>query len=142
MPNQKSRSKCSDLLPVSTFCVTVACILACDQIYSYLPTSNQPGKVEVGQPLQQSVNANDFRINHCVVLLGLQQMIANGWKEGSILLGIMNLNCNPMGNQWTEMQEHLHKLVIIIDGEVSEENLHIEMGLSPMNDEGKKRFFP
>jgi hypothetical protein len=43
-----------------------------------------------------------------------------------------------MGKRWTEMQEHLGKQIINIGNEVLEENLHIEMGLSSMNDKGKK----
>jgi hypothetical protein len=61
-----------------------------------------------------------------------------GPKKGLFLSGMMNLNYNPMRNQWTEMQEHMGKLILEIAQEVLEENLQIEMGLSPPYEEDRK----
>jgi hypothetical protein len=50
----------------------------------------------------------------------------------------MNLNCNPMRKRWTEMQEQMGKLILEIAEEVLEENLEIEMDLSPSVEDDKK----
>ena len=76
-------------------------------------------------------NSTDFELNHRVIL-GLH-LSGNGRKEGSILSGMMNLNCNPMRGRWTEMQVTNSKASLEIADQVLEENLGIEMALSPLN---------
>jgi hypothetical protein len=93
-------------------------------------------KMKPGEALSSKINSTDCELNRRVVL-GLQ-MSGNERKEGYILSGIMNLNCNPMRNQWTEMQEHMGKLILEIAQEVLEENLQIKMGLSPPFKEDRK----
>jgi hypothetical protein len=75
-------------------------------------------RCKLRKPLTCHVNSTVFELNHSVVL-GLQ-MCGNSQKEGSILSGLMNLNCNPMGKRWTQIQEHLRKLILDIGNKVIE----------------------
>jgi hypothetical protein len=86
-------------------------------------------KLKPGEAFSSDTNAIDFELN-CPIVLGFQ-MSQNGCKEGSILSRMINLDCNPMRNQWREMQEYMGKLFLEIAEEVLEENLEIQTGLSP-----------
>jgi hypothetical protein len=68
-------------------------------------------------------------------MLGLQ-LCGDGRQEGNILAGMLNLNVNLMKQRWTEVQEILAKVIIKIDVEVLEENLHIECFLSRVGADG------
>jgi hypothetical protein len=68
-------------------------------------------------------------------------MSGNGQK-GYISKRLINLNCNPMRNCWcTKMQDYFGKIMLDIGDEVLEENFHIEMGLSFLNEKGKGPFW-
>jgi hypothetical protein len=84
---------------------------------------NLDKKLKPGEALSSVTNATDFELN-CWVVLGLQ-MSGNGCKEGTTLSGMMNLNCNPMWNQWIEIQENMGKLIL----EIAEEVLEARTGL-------------
>jgi hypothetical protein len=83
-----------------------------------------------GQPFATRVNAGDFMINRRLQL-GLQ-LSGDGRQEGKIIMGMLNINLNPMKRKWTEVQELIGKVIIDVGNEVLEENLHIECMLSPV----------
>jgi hypothetical protein len=80
------------------------------------------------------LNSGDFEINE-PLHLGLQ-LSGNGRHDGAILTGMLKLNVNPMPPRWTEVQESLAKAIILIGGEVLDENLHLECMHSPIGKVG------
>jgi hypothetical protein len=79
----------------------------CGSLSSIRPDLGVSSEVKIdnckpGKALTICVNAMDLELNPCVVVLGIQIMSSDGQKEqGSILSGIMNLNCNPMRKRLT-----------------------------------------
>jgi hypothetical protein len=69
--------------------------------------------------------------------LGLQ-LSGDGRQEGKIIMGMLNINLNPMKRKWTEVQELIGKVIIDVGNEVLEENLHIECMLSPVGVGGRR----
>jgi hypothetical protein len=88
-----------------------------------------------GNPHGTRVSTGNFVLNRRF-MLGLQ-LCGDGRQEGKILVGMLNLNVNPMKQRWTEVQEILTKVIIKIGVEVLEENLHIECVLSPVGAGGR-----
>jgi hypothetical protein len=91
--------------------------------------------LEDGKPYGTRVNSGDFEINRRLQL-GLP-LCGGGRQDGNIIAGMLKLNVNPMRKRWTNMQEHLGKVIIAIGCEVLEENLHIECKLSPLGQDGR-----
>jgi hypothetical protein len=144
----KSLKRCDDAQPIPPLGLEVfglACGLnfkcACGEEKSLRPDIVPAAKgklttLKEGHPYATRVNAGDFEINRRFQL-GLQ-LGGNGRQEGKILAGMLNLNVNPMKNQWTNLQEMLGKMIIEIGEEVLEENLHIECMLSPLGEGGRR----
>jgi hypothetical protein len=92
--------------------------------------------LEDGKPYGTRVNSGDFEINRRLQLV--LQLCGGGRQDGNIIAaGMLKLNVNPMRKRWTDMQEHLGKVIIAIGCEVLEENLHIECKLSPLGQDGR-----
>jgi hypothetical protein len=89
-----------------------------------------------GQPFATGVNAGDFMTNRRLQL-GLQ-LSGDGQQEGKIIMGMLNINLNPMKRKWTEVQELIGRVMIDVGNEVLEENLHIECMLSPVGVGGRR----
>jgi hypothetical protein len=62
-----------------------------------------------GQPFATSVNAGNFMINRRLQL-GLQ-LSGDGRQEGKVIMGMLNINLNPMKRKWTEVQELIGKVI-------------------------------
>jgi hypothetical protein len=91
--------------------------------------------LKLGQRFATRVNAGDFMINRRLQL-GLQ-LSGDGRQEGKIVMGMLNVNLNPMKSKWTEVQELIGKVTMHVGNEVLEENLHIECMLSPAGEGGR-----
>jgi len=89
-----------------------------------------------GDPFGTRLNAGDFEINRRFHM-GLQ-LCGDGRQDGKIIAGMLNLNLNPMKNQWTAVQELIGKVIIGVGEEILEENLHIECLLSPIGEGGRR----
>ena len=67
------------------------------------------------------------------------QLCGDRRHEGKIMASMLNLNCNPMKNKWSEdVQDIIGKVMIDVGNEILEENLHIECLLSPIGDGGRR----
>ena len=63
-----------------------------------------------GEAYGTRVNAGDFEINRRFQM-GLQ-LGGDGRQEGKIMAGMLNLNCNPMKNKWSDVQDIIGKVMI------------------------------
>jgi hypothetical protein len=89
-----------------------------------------------GKPYATRVNAGDFEINRRFIL-GLQ-LCGDGRHDAKNIAGLLNLNVNPMKQQWTNTQESIGLAIIKVASEILEENLVIECELSPMGEDNRK----
>jgi hypothetical protein len=92
--------------------------------------------LKLGQPFATGVNAGDFMMNRRLQL-GLQ-LSGDGRQEGKIIMGMLNINLNPMKSKWTEVQDLIGEVMIDVGNEVLEEYLHIECMLSPAGEGGRR----
>jgi hypothetical protein len=91
---------------------------------------------QFGKPCSTRVNAGDFELNRRLVP-GLQ-LCGNGQHDAKNIAGMLNLNVNPMKNEWTDTQELLRKAIIRVGSQVLEENLATEAEMSPVAADGHR----
>ena len=90
--------------------------------------------VREGKPYSSRTNSTEFGLNNCLAL-GLQ-LSGSGRKEAQIIPGMLNLSSGFMTTRYTWMQEELGLDIIAISKEKLEENLNIEMSLTPEEVDG------
>jgi hypothetical protein len=84
---------------------------------------------------KDTVNAVDFQLNRKLYLA--TQQCGGGFTEAKVMAGMLGLHNNPLRGRWKEIGNEIGQEIIGLGLDVIEENVLIEMELSPEDEKGK-----
>jgi hypothetical protein len=86
---------------------------------------------------KDTVNAVDFQLNRKLYLA--TQQCGGGFTEVKVIAGMLGLHNNPLQGRWKQLGNEIGQEIIALGQDVIEENVLIEMELSPEDEKGKKK---
>jgi hypothetical protein len=101
--------------------------------------SEKPKSKRFKDAKKDPVNASDFDLNPKLYLT--TQQCGGGAQEAKVMAGILGLHTDVLHGRWGGIAETVGLKIIETGEEILEENINIEMMLSPYDKEEKKENF-
>jgi hypothetical protein len=99
--------------------------------------SEKPKSKKFKDAKKDPVNASDFDLNPKLYLA--TQQCGGGAQEAKVMAGILGLHTDVLHGRWGSIAETVGLKIIETGEEILEENINIEMQLSPYDEEEEKR---